>query len=115
MRDDENLSYRLILNRLVGETAVKALCLVTTCLSAIGLGVVAAVGGSALSSSAPVVAQFGVGLFATLLTHIGVTALTLLRRIFSIYEQLFSSDLSPQLRVIPQDENEGKRAFKRQS
>jgi hypothetical protein len=108
MRDDENLSYRVNLTRLVGETAVTALYLVTTCLAAIAWGLVAVVVGSAVSISVPVVAQLGVGLFAAVLTHIGVTALTLLRRVFSVYEQLFRSDFVPQLRVIPLKDNEAR-------
>lgn len=101
MREDEHLSYRLNLTRLVGETAVTALYLVTTCLVTIAFGVAMAVIGSVLTEVIPAVGQIGVGLFAAILMHIGFTALTLLRRLFSVYEQLFRSDFSPTLRAVP--------------
>lgn len=108
MREDENLSYRLNLTRLVGETAVTALYLVTACLLSIALGVVTAVLGPFFSEYAPLVSQLGVGLFAAVLAHIGITALTLLRRMFSVYEQLFRSDFSPRLQAVPRTEPEAR-------
>lgn len=101
MREDEALSYRLNLTRLVGETAVTALYLVTVCLAAIALGVAMAVVGPILAGVVPAVGQIGVGLFTAVLAHIGLTALTMLRRMFSVYEQLFRSDFSPKLQSVP--------------
>ena len=106
IREDEALSYRLGLTRLVGETAVTALYLVIACLAAIIFGVAMAVFGPVISAKIPLVGQSVVGMFAAVLAHTGITALTFLRRMFSVYEQLFRADFSPRLMSVQSNEND---------
>jgi len=96
IRDDESLSYRLSLARLVGETAVTALYLVVVCVAVIILGILLALIWSFLDDLT-LGLSVATGILVMGLAHVAITGMTFVRRLFGVYNHLFGSDFAPRL------------------
>lgn len=95
IHDESRWSYRSTVSRLVAQTAA-------SCLYAVAIALVI-VGGLVIGVSIPGLApnrlllSVGTGVIFMLGLHLGVTFLTVLRRMFGVYVSLFQSDFDPQL------------------
>jgi hypothetical protein len=95
IHDEPRWSYRTSVSRLVAQTAA-------SCLYSVAIALVV-VGGLVLGVSIPGLAanralsSVGTGLIFALGLHLGVSFLTVLRRMFGVYVALFQSDFDPQL------------------
>jgi hypothetical protein len=114
IRDDESLSYRLGLARLVGQTAVTALYLVVICVAVIILGILLALSWGYLRTL-PWGVSIGTGVLVAGLAHVAVTGMSFVRRLFGVYDHLFGSDFSPDLQVIRTDQEESRGRFDKQA
>lgn len=99
-RDDDQLSFRHNLARLIGQTAVTSLYLVVFCVLMIAACIAAAISWDFL-----VVLPYGLsaatGVLLAGLVHIALTGATFIRRLFGVYYQLFASDFAPDLHSVP--------------
>lgn len=95
IQDEPRWSYRTSVARLVAQTAASSLYSVTVALFIAG-GLVLGVSIPGLASNRPLL-SVGTGLIFALGLHLGVSFLTVLRRMFGVYVSLFQSDFDPQL------------------
>ena len=98
--ESEAYAFRRRLQRLVGSAAVSSLYVA-------GLALLASAG-LAFASSADVPLLTGHGLrrpgsalIVTLLAHLAVNLLTVIRRVFAVYFEVFGADFSPDLSAVP--------------
>lgn len=99
-RDDEQLSYRHDLARLIGQTAVTSLYLVVCCVVLIAACIVVAIGWDLLVAL-PHALSAATGLLLAGLVHISLTGSTFVRRLFGVYYRLFATDFAPALQSVP--------------
>lgn len=99
----ETGSHRHRVARLMGETAASALYLVGSCLTLL----VAILGVLMFRDAAPTpwpwVSGAVNGSVFGFTAHIAMTAVTVLRRLFGVYYELFRSDFGPKLREVRRD------------
>lgn len=101
VRDDDRLSYRHNLARLIGQTAVTSLYMVVFCVAMIAACIAVAIGWDMLSVL-PRGLSTVTGILLAGLAHVALTGSTFVRRLFGVYFQLFSSDFAPDLQPIPE-------------
>ncbi len=99
-RDDDRLSYRHNLTRLMGQTAVTSLYLVVFCMGMIAGCIALAVAWDALLV-VPRGLSAASGLLLAGLVHVGLTGATFVRRLFGVYDQMFAADFAPNLQAVP--------------
>ncbi|ALV45803.1 hypothetical protein MB46_10255 [Arthrobacter alpinus] len=98
----ETESYRVHLGRMIGRTAASAMYLMVLCILTLMLIIVAGVIVDALPETWTMVQHIVSGLAVAGLVHISTTGLTFLRRLFSVYAQMFSGDFAPELQSVDQ-------------
>lgn len=99
-RDDERLSYRHNLARLIGQTAVTSLYLVVFCVAMIAACISIAIGWELLAAL-PYGLSSATGLLLAGLVHVAFTGATFIRRLFGVYYHLFATDFTTDLHAVP--------------